>query len=89
MKTIKYTPASRVLEEFDEEIRDALYEVLGCSDISFGSDEQLTLCRAKYFWEILEDFAERECWEDRREVLPLLKRLKKQYRTTKWFCMEA
>ncbi len=54
-KTIRYSSLDDMLSEWFKDDKEDLYEELRSSDISWGSENQVTLGCASYIHEILEE----------------------------------
>jgi hypothetical protein len=95
-KTIRYSSLDEMLDNFKDEKED-LYEELRCSDISWGSEQQVTLGCAAHIHEIIEEhyadlLACAEDAKDEKEIARITKCIATINRIdagpTIYYCME-
>lgn len=66
MNSIRYKPLSELLEKF-KEFEEPLTEEFQNSDISWGSEKQLTLASAPYIQDIIEEYLQQQLDDAREE----------------------
>lgn len=100
MKAARYVPLSELLDKFPD-AAESIGEDLRDSDISWGSDKQLTLAEASYVHDIIEeritavledlgerdqDEADKQLRKQAKSYLKVLDRLRAG--ATQYYCME-